>query len=231
MCGRAMFTIVPSSTTISWAPPMTARAMPRPRGRARPGLWSGGDVPRRGRRRSRTWRAFRGQGRVDVSVDGRGYAVGRGAGPARERRVARHAGRTTLVHDRGDVGTWQSGRRRTAWWTQMAGSDRGQQVEVGVRADLAALLGAVEAADAPGRAWARGSAPGTRRTARRRGASPARGRPSSGGRPSQRPRPGRTPGEQVAAQRAGVAAAARGPRADAGGHGLHDEVGLGGPAR
>ncbi len=29
MCGIAMFTIVPSSTTMSWAAVMTVRAMPR----------------------------------------------------------------------------------------------------------------------------------------------------------------------------------------------------------
>ena len=193
MCGRAMFTIVPSSTIMSCAPPMMARARPRPRGAGAAGSWSGGDAVEAvvvdmasGPFGSR----FTGYGRL------RAAAGAAGSWP----RVARAAGRTTLSS------TWAT-RSGVAWmsktnmsWTQMAGQQcwpagAGRRPRRPLRVPWPARM-----RRAPGRAWAGRSAAGTRRTARRRGASPGRGRRARRGSRRTGLR-GRTPGRAGRARR------------------------------
>ena len=176
MCGSAMFTMVPSSTIMSCAPLMTASAIPRPR-RAAPGLGfgedvRGGDVGDHGH-----GEAFRGQGRVDRLRRRQGYAAGVCGGvrvsPGASAQGGPTRGQDDVVHDRGDVGDVAVAAEDDRLVHGHRRQDRGQPLEVGVGADLAALLGAAEGADRLLAASARGSGTRTPGTAPRRGAAPA----------------------------------------------------------
>ena len=146
MKGSAMLAMVASSTTISWATEMSTRAQPRWRVAV--------PVARRCGRRCgdvvmRSW-VVAGCVTVGQAADGRRVGVVRGqaVGP-----VA--AGHDDLVDDAGD-GLLVGGLARDEAAVQDdPGQGRGEQVEVDVRGDLAALAGALEDARATVGSWAR----------------------------------------------------------------------------